>query len=312
MKRLLLLIALAGSMALLAGAGGTYKGGTYPFPTASTSSRNWVVPVSSAQAFSVLSRDAKFPNESAADSGYVQADEHYTTINSGAGTGVRWGWVRKDYPTTVYASTSANNDYENWSTPYMEETYQSSWKSTQRWSFLWFSLDGIPAGATIESAHIMFNFMYNITISSGILMCARADTVDSDYSILDGTTIGFYGSNNDTARFDVSWDNTVQQTSTAWNPDLDDRHYYSDFGFGADECWGSGTYPRGTPARIDVTSAVQAVVDSGQDAIDRGVLFLIYGTDGATTGSINFAAGNRSDMGTNYGGNPCMTVEGYK
>jgi len=304
MKRLLLLIALAGSMALLAGAGGTYKGGTYEGDVA-TFGKTWIKQGSAAvDTFDFLVRDSRYPNTASQAEGFTVSDStHYDIFNSGTdGAAVRWGWVYQAQPTTVQASTSAWSDYTNWTRTYGTED-DNTWDGSQRFFFVWFNIDGLLTGQKVEEAYLVFNSSGATSPDASEKMWARADTVSADYRILDGTSAGYVGSNNDYARFCASWDELDESTSTAWSPLLDDRDDYHDFGPRSNTYINLGSaYAVGDVFRLDVTDAMQQVIDNGET--ERGVLFVIYGTTNTASG-IAIAAGISSTLASR-GGNPLL------
>lgn len=308
-----ILVLVLGSLALLGADGGTYKGGTYGTSGATYQAGGGARMTTT----SVISRSALYPNTNALAAmiaaGYATVvDTALATKNSADnGTSVRWGWVRKDQPTTVQKSSTAGSDYSNWSRPHSSEDDHTI-NTSQRYALFWFSANGVQAGSQIVQARVAISVALGFTISGSTTFKARLVTVGSDYSILNGGTSGFYGSNNDAGGFDCTWDNTSQRLATPWSPDLDDRDDYSDWGLASPTTFGAGTYSTGQDLIFDFKDAVQQVVDDAvfdESLLDRGFLVLLYGTGGTSESSQNFTGGNAVSQIPASGGNPLMFVK---
>lgn len=284
---------------------GSYRGGYYDSAIASFRFAGSAQGITKTK---VISWTTSYPNASAIAAGFIVADDT-TGISNKAndGTAVRYGWITKTAPTTVQASTSANADYANSTRPHRTEDDKPSWNSNQRLFFMWFSLNGLTAGDKVDSASIMFNVANGWTLSGSATISARIDTVSADYSILNGSSSGYYGSNNDAGRFDCTWDNTSQRLGTPWVPDLDDRDDYHDFGPRADNIYRAATYSVGQCLRVYVMDGLQQLLDNAvadPTILSRGMLVVIYGTGTNSEASKDFFAGNSALVGSVGKGNP--------
>lgn len=277
MRRLQLLIALVA--ALVAGAGaGSFKGGSYGQASFDVAGATYQAGgVATVDTVRIWSRVTAFPNiAGAVTAGHiVPRDTIGAVINQGnAGQSVRWGYVRKDAPTTVYYDAGGGDYFIATSYAHGEDDF--TWNGATRLCFVWFSTSGLTNGDKIEKAEIAFNTYSwgGFTINAGAYVAARLDTISQDYRMLNGT-VGDYGS-GDVARFDMSWDEIDATGNALWIPDLDDRQDFHDFGPRSNTVIGPSVVAAKTSLSLDVTDAVQQASDNG--TLGRGLIFVIYGT----------------------------------
>lgn len=291
MKRIIVLALalLAASAASAQWVGGGYSGGGY----ADRGDSYLAVVPSPVATVHIWSRVTAFPNFGAKQAGYITASDTIgATINSGnAGEAVRWGWVKKDTPNTVYYDPGAGDYYFTAAAGVPEDDY--TWNASSPLSFVWVSANGLKAGTKVESAFLLFNTYSwgGFTVGAGGYVAARLDTISGDYRMLNGT-VADYGS-ADVARFDISWNEVDATGNVAWSPTLDSRTDRHDFGPRSDSVIGPGTYAAKTAMRLNVTDAVQQVVDNAvadPSLLSRGFIFVIYGNNGVLVNPV-FGAG---------------------
>lgn len=257
----------------------------------------------------VMSRHSTYPNTGAIAADYFNAADTTGVLNSAAdGTTVMWGWVRENQATTVQASASANSDYENWIRQFgnsTEDNRDVTGDVNERYFFLWFSANGFKRGQKVESAYVVFNApLGGATLGANTYFAARLDTIAKDYRIIaNNTANGTHGSNNDVGRFDASWTHLDAENSLTWDPVLNARDDYHDFGPRSGNQIAPGTYAGGHPFRLDVTDAVQQRLDDPRADLTKGFLFVMYGS-AASAVSIAITAGNQVASVTGAKGNP--------
>lgn len=237
--------------------------------------------------------------------GWITADGSFDIINeSNDGTDVRYGYVKRAEPGRVYFDLGGRDFLITGRGAVPEDDF--SWDDNASLAFIWFNLRGIPENSRIEDATIHLNVASwtTLTIPAGEGVFARLDTLATDAQVFEATVVAEGGA--DPGRFDFSWDKIVHATSTNWSPSLERRLDRHDFGPRSD----SGILgpvlgaPAGTPFRINVTDALQQLVDDG--SASRGALFMLYGTRGV--GNFSFAAGHDLVRVGGAGGCPQLTV----
>ena len=260
----------------------------------------------------VMSRVTAFPNYSAKQAGYIVAADSSGTINQGnTGEAVKWAFIRKNSPTTVYYDTSAPyqscylytdaNDTED------DRTFQGSAPLT----FIWVSANGLVPGMKVNRANLMLNFgaFAGMTIPAGGQIVARLDTIPADYAMV-STSVSVYGADTDVARMDISWNEVNANGNVNWSPSLDSRDDYHDFGPRSDNGAPAGVYASGAAMNISVKSAVQWALDlahkKGQTSVPTGgFLFVVYANGGTWGAFPTFSAGDYNQWVGQAGGKGC-------
>jgi fibronectin type 3 domain-containing protein len=262
--------------------------------------------------FRIWNHHWKYPNTAAKTAGYVYTDTtRYTTINRAAnGQNIRWGWINRALPDSVQASAGAVSDYQNWTRSNGNTTQDDfTWHASQRLFFVWMTANGLKDGQKVEDAYLTVNVSSGAwTLPAGVYLSCVLDTISKDYRILNGNSVGLWGTaNNDSSRFKATWNQLVRATPSAWEPVLTDRGDYHDFGPRSATTFGPGAgAAQGTPLRFDVKDAVQQALDNGES--ERGFLFVIYAySSNSNTTAWDFIAGNASSVATGKG-NPTFTA----
>lgn len=316
MKRWHLLIALCAALVFSAGAG-SYKGASWGAGSFTNAGASYQAGgVTKVDTVRVLSRDKRYPNNAAVTAGYVEEDiDYYTHYNRGAaGVAVRWGANYRNAPDTPEYVTTANSDYRiRVQVTRPEDDF--AWQSTARNGFLWFDCTGLEPGMEVLDAGLIFNVSAysNPTIPAGGFLAARLDTVTKDYRMLNSRTVGAgYSAGNDTARFSVTWNAVDFDHTAAWVPAMTARTDRHDFGPRSDTVLPAGSYTQGQCLRLDVTDAVQQACDNAVEdpaILDRGLLFLIYGSTTGTEVTFDISAGNFSGVESVGKGAPVFVCE---
>jgi hypothetical protein len=254
-----------------------------------------------------LVQSEQYPNSNALAEGLIDSSHYYdVVIEANDGTALRYGYVQADGASgTVYATDGDYNYHTIFGGRAPEDNF-TIWNPSQKLGFLWFSLGSAARGDSI-SGTLHFNAppWGPITLSSGQYVAARVDTNDQHYTMLDTDVIANHAA-TDANRVGISWDYVDAHNSTAWSPALGDIHDWHDFGPRSDDVWpGPDTVAAGETISLDVSTALQQVVDAGDAA--RGVLFVIYGAGTNFNNTVQVATGNSSLMNDSNGkGNPCL------
>jgi hypothetical protein len=287
-RRLVLLLMLAGALAVLAGAGGSYEG-RYAKGRASYSALG---AAAAPETLSYIVGSKEYPNTEAESNGWVSSDmnDYDVRLRSDDGQSIKWGTAYRNAPNNRLIG-SVGVEYRIITSPCGgEESF--NWGSAHYIAFLWFSLEGVSKGDQIANAFICANgasFGSNIEFDAGEYVRARLDTVPEDYRMLNHTfpdAVG--GGSTDSCRVDIAWNYAIVDSTVTFDPTLNSRNEWLDFGIPTGK-WDDATISTGEGFRLDVTDALQAVVDRGH--ADRGALFAIY-LVGTFAGTLQIAAGD--------------------
>ena len=248
----------------------------------------------------IVTTRSTFPNQ------FLPDDSTFDIVNKADdGSALRYGWVD--------SSQQSTSPYNNSSiAAQMNDLERDNTEVSPRLCFVWFSLNGVKAGDRINSANMTINnaaFSTN-PISGTEYLTARVDTNRSDYAMLD-----FESQQADLCFLDISWlYKDTDGTAEAWSPAMSYRTDYWQFGPRSSTMHDTSihTAVQGSAIEFSLVDAIQQVVDKGQDAIDDGVIVMVYGsaTESSTSRSLTFAAGSHSRLGdVETGGNPSLEIE---
>lgn len=274
MRRLLLLMALAGSIALLAGAGdgGTYRGGTYRVATATYSGGKAAATTPTESTTYVFK--VQWDTTTVAGGGHLSPFEPTAAdlvVKDPDGSLFKYGHVRQDAPTAVQYSSSANR--------IQTITRDGAFPiAANRTAFYVWPLDTIPSGSTIISAKLTFNITVGISEFTELQrLVAVIDTTAANYQnyVSGAAQVG------NTSYHQPAWDYAVG--TTPWTFDLDNgganNRKFSDFGF-AQTVIPPGTVSATNWWEADITSIVQKYTDLGLQ--NKPIWFFADGGGGST------------------------------
>jgi len=245
----------------------------------------------------ILIQHKTIPNAAAADSGWIYADSYYDfVVEADDGSAVKWG-------ATNTADELNPAYYDGYVTARI--TAEDTRGNPTRHVFFWFDTSDIPAGYKIDSSYLLVNTQKATTLnfSSGGYMAARADTVGADYGMLLNAANGDTVDSSDLCFLDLSQTELRRDNYTLWEPTLAARDDCHDFGPRGEEYNPGWDVAAGNAMNLDVTAAVQAVVDAGQQA--RGIIFYVYFTGTASNQYALMCGDNASNVTK---GNPTLTI----